>query len=63
MNENLLTVKAMIAACFTALGAFLGWKGVMLFAWFGVMCLQGSPSLPDSPQALSDTPLNCFQGA
>lgn len=40
MNDNLLTVKAMMAAFFTALGAFLGWKGVMLFAWFGVMCLD-----------------------
>ena len=25
MNDNLFTVKAMIAAFFTALGAFLGW--------------------------------------
>ena len=40
MNDNLLTVKAMIAAFFTALGAFLGWKGVMLFAWAGVMALD-----------------------
>ncbi len=40
MNDNLLTVKAMIAAFFTALGAFLGWKGVMLLAWVGVMALD-----------------------
>lgn len=40
MNENLLTVKAMMAAFFTALGAFLGWKGVMLAAWVGVMALD-----------------------
>ena len=40
MNDNLLTVKAMMAAFFTALGAFLGWKGVMLFAWVGVMALD-----------------------
>ena len=40
MNDNLFTVKAMIAAFFTALGAFLGWKGVMLFAWIGVMALD-----------------------
>lgn len=39
MNDNLLTVKAMIAAFLTALG-FLGWKGVMLFAWVGVMALD-----------------------
>lgn len=40
MNDNLLTVKTMILTLFTALGAFLGWKGIMLFAWFGVMCLD-----------------------
>lgn len=40
MNENMLTVKAMILTFFTALGAFLGWKGVMLLAWFGVMVLD-----------------------
>ena len=40
MNENLLTVKAMMAAFFTAMGAFLGWKGVMLLAWIGVMALD-----------------------
>lgn len=40
MNENMLTVKAMIAAFFTALGSFLGWKGVMLLSWVGVMALD-----------------------
>lgn len=40
MNDNLLTVKAMMAAFFTALGAFLGWKGVMLVAWVAVMALD-----------------------
>lgn len=40
MKENLMTVKtAMVAAC-TALGAFLGWKGVMLMAWAAVMALD-----------------------
>lgn len=29
-----------MAAFCTALGAFLGWKGVMLFAWVGVMALD-----------------------
>lgn len=33
MKENLVTIKAAIVACCTALGAFLGWKGVMLLAW------------------------------
>ena len=40
MNENLLTVKTAIAAFFTALGAFLGWKGVMLVTWALVMFLD-----------------------
>ena len=40
MNENLLTVKTAIAAFFTALGAFLGWKGIMLIAWAAVMALD-----------------------
>lgn len=40
MNENLLTVKAAIVAGCTALGAFLGWKGVMLVAWVLVMALD-----------------------
>lgn len=40
MNENMLTIKAMIAAFFTTLGAFLGWKGILLFAWVGVMALD-----------------------
>lgn len=40
MNENMLTVKAAIVAGCTALGAFLGWKGVMLVAWVLVMALD-----------------------
>ena len=40
MNDGMLTVKAMIATFFTAMGAFLGWKGIMLFAWVGVMALD-----------------------
>ena len=40
MNENLLTVKTAIAAFITAMGAFLGWKGVMLMAWAAVMALD-----------------------
>ena len=40
MNENLLTVKSGMVAFFTALGAFLGWKGVMLMAWILVMALD-----------------------
>ena len=40
MNENLVTVKTAIAAACTALGAFLGWKGVMLLTWAIVMGLD-----------------------
>ena len=40
MNDNMLTVKAAIVGFFTTMGAFLGWKGIMIFAWFGVMVLD-----------------------
>lgn len=40
MNENLLTVKTAIAAFITAMGAFLGWKGIMLLTWVAVMALD-----------------------
>ncbi|MGN0976660.1 MAG: holin family protein [Faecousia sp.] len=40
MKENLMTVKTALAAGGTALGAFLGWKGVMLMAWAAVMALD-----------------------
>ncbi len=40
MNENLVTVKTAIAAFLTAMGAFLGWRGVMLLAWAVVMGLD-----------------------
>lgn len=40
MQDNLFSVKAFIVAACTALGAFLGWKGVMLLAWVLVMALD-----------------------
>ena len=40
MNENLLTIKAALAAFGTTLGAFLGWKGIMLLAWVLVMAID-----------------------
>ena len=40
MNENLVTIKTAIVAACTALGAFLGWKGVMLIAWVACMALD-----------------------
>lgn len=40
MNENLVTLKATIVAACTALGAFLGWKGIMALVWVAVMALD-----------------------
>ncbi len=40
MNERLTAIKATIAAFFTALGAFLGWQGVMMLIWIGAMALD-----------------------
>lgn len=40
MNDNLVTIKAFIAAAFTAIGAFLGWKGVMMVTWVVAMALD-----------------------
>ena len=40
MNETLVGVKAAMAAFFTALGAFLGWKGVMAIVWVVAMLLD-----------------------
>ena len=40
MKENLLTIKTAAAGFLTAMGAFLGWKGVMLVVWVIVMELD-----------------------
>ena len=40
MKENLLTFKGAMAAFLTAMGTFLGWKGMMLLAWAVVMGLD-----------------------
>lgn len=40
MNEKMLTAKSAITAVFTSMGAFLGWKGIMLVAWVGAMALD-----------------------
>lgn len=40
MKENMVTIKTAIVAGGTALGAFLGWKGIMLLAWILVMALD-----------------------
>lgn len=40
MNDNLMEIKVAIAAFFTALGAFLGWQGILAVIWFAVMLLD-----------------------
>ena len=40
MKENLVTMKTAVAAFLTAMGGFLGWKGVMLLSWVAVMGLD-----------------------
>ena len=40
MENNLLIWKTAIVTFFTALGAALGWKGIMLLVWIGVMLLD-----------------------
>ncbi len=40
MQEKLLVIKATIVAGCTALGAALGWKGIMIVAWIAVMLLD-----------------------
>lgn len=37
MENNLMTFKASITAFFTAVGAFLGWQGIMAVVW--VLCM------------------------
>lgn len=40
MEENLTAVKAAIVAGLSAVGAFLGWKGIMALCWIVVMALD-----------------------
>lgn len=40
MNEKLTAIKAVLAAFFTALGSFLGWKGIMAIVWVVCMALD-----------------------
>lgn len=40
MNENLVVFKASIAAFFAAVGAFLGWRVIMLLVWAALMALD-----------------------
>lgn len=40
MKDNLVAIKAAVAAFFTAMSAFLGWQGVMVVIWLTVMALD-----------------------
>lgn len=40
MNENLLMFKTTLAAFFAAVGAFLGWRVIMLLVWVALMALD-----------------------
>ena len=40
MEDKFLAIRAAIVACFTAIGAFLGWKGLMLLTWVLLMALD-----------------------
>jgi len=40
MEDNLTVVKSMLTGVFTGIGTLLGWKGIMLMAWVGVMALD-----------------------
>lgn len=40
MNEKLVAIKAAISAALTAVGVFLGWRGVMAVVWIVLMALD-----------------------
>ena len=40
MENNLVEIKVAIAAFFTAIGAFLGWQGVMAMVWVIAMAID-----------------------
>ena len=40
MNDNLVATRAAIVAAMSAIGAFLGWKGIMLLVWVALMALD-----------------------
>ena len=40
MQETVVTAKAAIAAFFAAVGAFLGWKGIMAVVWAVLMAMD-----------------------
>ncbi len=40
MNEKLVALKAALAALFSGLAAFLGWKGIVAVTWIVLMALD-----------------------
>lgn len=40
MEEKLMAFKGSIAAFFTAVGAFLGWQGIMIVVWIACMVID-----------------------
>ena len=40
MKETIVTAKTAIAAFFAAIGAFLGWRGIMAVVWVVLMALD-----------------------
>lgn len=40
MENNLMAFKAAMAAFFTAIGAFLGWQGIMALVWVCCMAID-----------------------
>lgn len=40
MNDYLVYIKAALTALATAIAAFLGWKGILCFAWVAAMAID-----------------------
>ena len=40
MKENLTAMKGAVTACFTALAALLGWRGILAVIWVAAMALD-----------------------
>lgn len=61
MEDKLVTIKAAIAAACTAIGAFLGWKGIMALVWvvgMGLDYLSGTVAACKSGEWCSATARN-----
>ena len=61
MNDKLVEVKTTIVAVFTAICAFLGWKGIMAMVWviaMGLDYLSGTAAACKSGEWSSTTARN-----